>query len=301
MTDYERRLLKTLESSVENLRALREQIKAIREDQQPNDNGRSKRPLEPLRIRIMNAPGLDPARQEYYQAENRERNSRRKQLAPLLAGGGVLAAFALAVLTLLTFLQIKDQTPRISESAGAATKAIQTSIETGIEQFRVDERAWIEIDSIRKTSLPASPGFPASFKYEVFLKNVGKTMAKDAVLRRVSSLGPMPNEGGVELAQKELLTPKSGRPPQVPPYPIPRAFAPNTALAIPFNLGGSPPKYKNTFYSSSIGRIDYMDEFGVSHWMTFCLIVMNAAGDLQYCDYGNDEDRNPEVSLPAKR
>jgi len=96
------------------------------------------------------------------------------------------------------------------------------------------------------------------------------------------------------LAQKELLQPKAGRAPEVPPYPIPRAFAPNTVLPIPLILGGSPPEYNFTFYSSSIGRIDYADDFGLQHWLTFCLVIMNAAGDLQYCDYGNDEDRSPE-------
>jgi hypothetical protein len=35
--------------------------------------------------------------------------------------------------------------------------------------------------------------------------------------------------------------------------------------------------------------------------MTFCFIVWNAAGDLQYCDYGNDEDGNPETPPEPKR
>jgi hypothetical protein len=89
--------------------------------------------------------------------------------------------------------------------------------------------------------------------------------------------------------------------PPVPPYPLPHAIAPNAVLPLPFTLGGSIPQFGNTVYSSLIGRVDYKDSFGISHWMTFCLVVWNAAGDLQYCEYGNDEDRSREIEPAQKR
>jgi len=214
----------------------------------------------------------------------------KKRLEYVAAGIGI-------GLLIVNFFQLRA-TKKSADAARSAADTATQALRAGAEQFRTDERAWIQIDSIKKTIIPPSATFPTlSFRYEVFLKNVGKTIAKNAKLRRISSLGGYPDEKMVEMTLKHFLVPEAT---QVPFYPIPRAFAPNTVLPIPFTLGGTVPTSNNTLYSTSMGRIDYTDDFNIPHWMTFCLVVWNVAGDLQYCEYGNDQDRNPETPSPKR-
>jgi hypothetical protein len=217
---------------------------------------------------------------EYYETENRDRKSRRRAWKPWLEVAAVVIALIVAVLTLLAVRVANHQ-----------TKAATEQLRFNVEAFRTDERAWIEIDSIRARADPPAAGFPQSFKYDVYLKNVGKTAARNAVLRRVQQGGSaLPSAASIDIAQKQLLSSTSRSDPKVPPYPLPTSFAPNAVLPIPFTIGGNVPQ--NNVYQAIIGRVDYADVFGTPHWMTFCFVVWNLAGDLQYCEYGNDEDNN---------
>jgi hypothetical protein len=53
---------------------------------------------------------------------------------------------------------------------------------------------------------------------------------------------------------------------------------------------------KGSIYQFIIERIDYTDDFRVKHWVTFCFFISDGKGNLQYCQEGNDEDRNPELT-----
>ena len=58
------------------------------------------------------------------------------------------------------------------------------SLENGIESFRLDERAWIELEPFKPVlSSKADETFGASFNYEIYPKNVGKTVASNIELR----------------------------------------------------------------------------------------------------------------------
>jgi hypothetical protein len=172
--------------------------------------------------------------------------------------------------------------------------SINESINRTAESFRIDERAWIEIDSIKKTINPPMQGFPQSFRYDVYLKNVGKTKAKGITLRKVTAFGRTFTESDARMAQEHLLMPDPKDATSIPAYPIPRVIAPNTVVVIPFTLDGAVPQYDN-YFRYPMGRIDYTDDFGIPHWMKFCFIVANTAGDLRYCEHGNEEDSNPEI------
>jgi len=120
MTEYERRLLETL---VNNLRALREDVHAIHENQQAEQRSRDDEPVQPLAIEIVRASEFDIARREYYESKNRERNSAWVWFKRIGETIGIVAAVALAFLTLLTFWEIHKQTPEIAKSADAARDA----------------------------------------------------------------------------------------------------------------------------------------------------------------------------------
>jgi hypothetical protein len=178
------------------------------------------------------------------------------------------------------------------------------------ESFRTDERAWIEIEPIIPKSLSkADDKFPALFTCNIYPKNVGKTVARDIVVKADNPTS------GEELGRnaehmrniqdkmllggfKEMGT---NKPVIVPNSPVPKVLAPNSVSPVPFRLTCQAPQVfsngsQNLGYM--IGRIDYCDQFQVKHWLKFCFFVVNARGEIWACQEGNDEDRNPEVPTP---
>jgi hypothetical protein len=170
------------------LHSIENKIEAIRKDQHSPDN----QTQAPLPIEIRATPPFPVVIREYYEAEQRDRQSYwSRWIKPSLEVFGIVIAFALAIFTGLTLREVVKQSALSREAIDRST-----------EKFRVDERAWVEIDSVSKSADPPLQGFPPTFRYRVFLKNVGKTVAKDAVLRRVSSLGQPPNLRGVQMTQE---------------------------------------------------------------------------------------------------
>jgi hypothetical protein len=309
MNERELRLLR-LRAVLDNLRALREEIQSIRENQQASNDARSTQPIQPFRVDITHPRQLDLARQEYYTPENRERNSFWRTVEPWLAWGGLLAVAALAVLTLLTLREIRKQTPKIIESADAAKSAAQVAaaaLLASVEQFRTDERARIELEPFKAVLLtPASVGFPALFTYTIYPKNTGKTVAYGITVSGtreapLSTLGLGDNPSYISRYQDRFLLGKlkNGPPETILFRRIPKALGPNVVSPVPFDMAGQAPT--NGLYSFLIGRIDYADAFNIEHWVKFCFFISDPRGSIENCMYGNDEDRNPEVESTPKR
>lgn len=62
-------------------------------------------------------------------------------------------------------------------------------IHDNAESFRLDERAWVEIDPIKPTFLaPADSTFPTIFTCDIYPRNVGKTVARNIVVKAQSSV-----------------------------------------------------------------------------------------------------------------
>ena len=183
------------------------------------------------------------------------------------------------------------------DAAKKSADVAAAALETSSESFRIDERAWVEIEPIKPVLFTKADGtFGASFRYKIYPKNVGKTVARDIVMQahRVSSGHDMgDNANAIHFEQERLL-----RKEPIDTNRMAKVLAPNTVSAVPFVLDGQEPQ--NGWYSVLIGRIDYVDAFSIKHWMTFCYIVINSRGELMSCKEGNDEDRNPET-LPAAR
>jgi len=239
-------------------------------------------------------PDIPPAPHSYQITCNAKKDWRDKiKFWAELIGLAFLIAYT--VFTALMYCANK-------KAANAATKAATIAADTltkTVEQFRTDERAWVEIESIKLRSvIPETPGFPnRSFIYDVFTKNVGKTVARDIDLKRVTSLDA--NQGsvlarGIQTAQDKLLKDQPGEPSPVPSLPMPKSLAPNIAVYRPFTLGGTAPRFR--FFDYLIGRIDYNDAFGIPHWIKFCFVIIDSNGTLGICQEGNDEDRNPEIT-----
>jgi len=188
-----------------------------------------------------------------------------------------------------------------------AADAAKDTLQKTIDHFQIDERAWIEIDPIKPVPLvPRTKFVPRSvFQYPLYLRNVGKTMARDVVMKATvnGSSERLGNDASMmEATQDRYLLDKfkeSGteRAVIVPANPIPKIIAPSVVAPVPYVLTGQEPQYfKNggALYDYLVGRIDYVDQFNVSHWIKFCFFVANPRGELRSCKYGNDEDRNSE-------
>jgi hypothetical protein len=200
--------------------------------------------------------------------------------------------------------EMSKQYPEIQQSADAAKVAADTaknSLTQSIDFFRTDERAWIVIDGIDKTTYPGTALIPAeSFKYKIWPKNVGKTVARNVrILVENAGDGGMlgSNERGIRMSQDQLFR-ENDNPRKraiVPDQPGPQTLAPGARSPVPIYGSGTAPY--NGMIQYVLGRIDYVDAFGAVHWTHFCFVI-STGGELAHCQYGNDDDNNPESKAP---
>jgi hypothetical protein len=194
------------------------------------------------------------------------------------------------------------QYPELQSSADAANKSADAAVKgftQSIDSFRMDERAWVEIEPIKPVLLDNTPPFGATFTCNIFPKNVGKTAATDIVVRATDmfgseEFGSLPT--AMSSAQDKMMFDKSAK------YwakTVPKVLAPGTTSAAPFRLTCQAPHVEggHQWPHYLVGRIDYSDQFRVKHWIKFCYFVVNARGEIWNCQEGNDEDRNPETTL----
>jgi hypothetical protein len=199
---------------------------------------------------------------------------------------GMVAAFASAV-----FLEIQIQDTRRS--------------------FKLDERAWIELETINVIHQERQK------VYEFYPKNVGKTVAHDVEMKLtnfVAEPGSLPNSvidcihwvwqpnASISKTQKVERTTgtkwcngvaqdelsgvarvKEGR--------IPSVIAQNEKVITPWVVFTIEPLLEReaNFF---VGRIDYVDNFGIAHWKKFC--IYEELNEFLSCKTGNEEDENPE-------
>jgi hypothetical protein len=175
------------------------------------------------------------------------------------------------------------------------SKTADAQLRQSRESFRIDERASIEIESMKlKGTVPFPP--TTAVVYEVTAKNFGKTVARDIVFKKATLM-----DANSEAFNARVI--KSGQDSlkDHPPVAFPKSLGPNTPVVIPFGVGGTAPQTygkgskQETWHDYLIGRFDYNDSFGIPHWMTFCFVIRDASGNVDYCETGNDEDNNPEL------
>jgi hypothetical protein len=210
----------------------------------------------------------------------------------------IVCALATAFIYWLQLSKMGEATRAASSAADAAQKTLRQSIAA----FRIDERAWVEIGRIDMTAYPAHPPFGISFKYAFFLQNFGKTIAKSVRIQFVD-LVPQGDSLGNDQKAINMFQSKTYRQngtKQIgtfPEEPGPQTLSPGGISPVPVFDDGQAPKQWPTGgvdFSFILGRIDYIDAFGVPHWKKFCYMVTNSRGELAHCNYGNDEDDNPE-------
>jgi hypothetical protein len=217
---------------------------------------------------------------------------------------GLVISFATLVLLVLTVYYAHNQwteAKRTADASVCAATAATRSVRNAEISFRTDERAWVVIgDIIRLEKAPAyypnNPGKYFGFKFTP--KNIGKTVAREVRIHLISPEFDIPftiDRRRIQEAEDKfsLMT-------LYPNYPGPQSLAPNANSSIPIEVAARDPD--GTKYNFILGRIDYVDAFSVRHWTHFCFFVKNSDGELGHCEYGNDQDSNPETpsEIPKK-
>jgi hypothetical protein len=234
---------------------------------------------------------------ENEKAENRSYRRKNYAVQVMLAWGTCGAFVAAAIYAGIAARQLSTMKVTLSE--------IQKQTQNTELFFRTDERAWVEFEPLKPSVLASPvPFFGTIYKYELFPKNVGKTLARDVVINvSESANGPWTlgeSEALIRMDQDKLLIgelrDQTGKLIPAPNNPTPKLLAPSTSSPVPLMLHGPPPvrSGKTINYGYLIGRIDYVDVFDVPHWVKFCFVIFDSNGDVENCKYGNDEDRNTE-------
>lgn len=293
----------------------------LEQKQMPDDpgNGIEQKALqEKLAVDLANTPappdnphvsaGQSESHEEM-KRDVREIDDRVKHAERWMIGLTFAIAFFALCSIVVGILQWDAMRGQLRQMQNASMEA-RESMDRSTESFRTDERAWVEIEPIKPIlAAPRQVGFGTVFRYELYPRNAGKTVARNIVVKAQTSVANIDFGNHADFlrnGQDKLLLDKftegsSGKPVIIPRNPVPKVLAPNTASSVPFILAGQEPQVlpKSQIVSYLIGRIDYMDEFQITHWLKFCFFVANAKGDLWNCQEGNDEDHNPEI--PPKK
>lgn len=220
-------------------------------------------------------------------------------------GAEVFGIFLLLVYTFYT-IKMYCANKQAADAALSAANTAQKTLTQSVENFRIDERAWIEIGKIEKIAHPPPPPqFGKIFKFGIYPKNVGKTVATNVRAHIDNTRGSISfnsDEKAIRATQDQTWRDaNTGNRIATPDNPGPQSIAPGDLSVVPLFAGGEEPKGSGNSlrYTYILGRFDYWDAFSVEHWKRFCFVIYDADGNLENCQYGNDED--PNLEIPPKR
>jgi len=211
----------------------------------------------------------------------------------------VAALFVLAAYTFAAFKQLHTMNEQLGQMKVASEQAkidnaasitaqkdiAQQGLAATIDNFRLDQRAWVAEDTIS--------GFPEvdkPFGIQVVIKNTGKTFAKhitDVGIADPVPLGSPANfwkESKVKRTGTILIPPNGTK--IITLYPV------RGSATAKLSQSGLDEFKSKTLYV--FGRIDYADIFGCRHWTTFCYFL-DPRENLQLysaCKEHNDADDN---------
>ncbi len=115
----------------------------------------------------------------YYEAEGADRAARRRWrwVAFLMTLLAVAAVAAYAIVAARTLEQVRLQ-----------VGVVERQLRESMESFRRDERAWVEIEPVKPMFVAPQDDFSTPwFHYDIYLKNIGKTVADDITVRAIDA------------------------------------------------------------------------------------------------------------------
>lgn len=280
---------KDLRKYVANLNsALQKQHEAIRTSTQTRNNEQSPPP-------VVNAIVNFPPSVEVHQNQSETTHERKYKGRTLLLSR--LSLLAIVFYATLVYLQYREMISATGAAQQAVTEARRNRLQADkafratVEQFRLDQRAWVSAVGI---SPPPSIGQP--FDVTIRVRNTGKTFAKVfSVVNQVEPVlrGKHPDfsgEIGPEPKSISVLAPNSD-------YVI-TAHVPITTPSgiVPTVTDDRLRDLKKELGDGELrivvhGRITYLDVFGCSHWTTYCF-ELQPSWEYAGCSTHSDSDDN---------
>jgi hypothetical protein len=168
----------------------------------------------------------------------------------------------------------------------AQAKNSAASIKATQDAMRLDQRAWLGVKDTTLKSFKVG----APIEAQVLILNSGKTPAlqiREGV--RGGSFVPVGSDS--EMIRHEILKEET----QINLHPAPTIPPSGSDYLTSFtNADLNQPQYDDVMSGSRsvyiVGRVEYLDIFQKSQWMTFCLqiVAYNKAPLLRECDTGSD-------------
>lgn len=168
----------------------------------------------------------------------------------------------------------------------------QKALDANIAASRREQRAWIVVTSQTET-VTLNDGMPVSVPMK--MTNMGKTPAKGIEIHGVVDV--VKPESSLDFSyeasrhhQIGLVNVLHPNIPDVSPY---FAFERGTPKATRMIVT---PELRRSFAAGEVlvvihGRIDYLDIFGVKHWLKFCVYAGNPDPSSEQCSGYNDMDQ----------
>jgi len=274
----------------DELSGLRESIDALRDQQerQHQEQQAEHRAEHPLPIGIRGDVNAEIHETKAAQRENRSRHNRNFWVQVALAIGTWLAFAAAAYYAGVAKKQLKQMTIATRQTgiaADAATKQAiiaKSTFAATIEQFHLDQRAWVAVDEVIPPILKATEPLNVIINF----KNTGKTPAKNFLI----------------YARGEFVD--KGKKPKLPAERLPGkgVIPPNGVFHTTLGDLTKPQVDADVMFLSSglrviwlHGKVTYDDVFDRAHWTTYCYVFIPkertkdfGQGGFAPCETGND-------------
>lgn len=192
----------------------------------------------------------------------------------------------------------RDNVATINAQKEIAQTTLATSQENFVksqnfatEQLRLDQRAWVGVDTWLLRGNKFEIGQPVDL--DVMLMNRGKTPAVEARAGARYSLVLRPETSAEDTRtaiERDLQTIDEELKPLAP-------ISPNNGQRISPHGLNNPPLDAGRFKTVSlggtwygVGKLTYKDVFGRPQWVTYCIEILLAKGEpiIGYCPFGND-------------
>ena len=192
-----------------------------------------------------------------------------------------------------TVQQLGIQAQELEASRQSSEINSAKSLDTTIENFHQDQRAWIGTASVEPGNFSPTTGFPLAITFA----NSGKTPAKNVHFSVRSAYKSPERPHGPSPLEVALLEPTPAN--DVPPQGVLREVLatgyPGAILSpdIVAGLQDSTSNYQNIVDAKGFlfyyGTIEYDDVFGNLRHTNFCIIIMDAkVKTIGFCDKFND-------------
>jgi hypothetical protein len=231
----------------------------------PNQHNRDEQRANPEK------PGDVDNSKENQESQKIEKKTRRKAYISsqvfrwITLTVDVLVFAAVAIYSFFAYQQWQAMNGQLVEMK-AATKATRDSVLLARDSARIDQRAWLTLDSIHSDPVIPKKGEPLTI--HVIFKNAGKTPAKHAifhtvVLARETSRGD-PDFDADEKSDRDQVIHRA----LIAPGGVWEMT--QTIEADKFDKSAIKDFQDDVARLFVFGRIIYSDIFGCEHWTTFC-------------------------------